>query len=93
MISTDTYVLGPGSENASLYATNSCKSAQHILNQTWNVCAFPPLNSDLQEIVVENGEVSQTAETLLDGSGIANKQSYNIIILNAFFWYYTLIVS
>ena len=44
-------------------------------------------NSDLQEIIVGNGEVSQTAETLLGGSGIANdiKQSHIIIILIFFY--------
>jgi hypothetical protein len=46
-------------------------------------CSLPPSNSDIQEIIVENDEVSQTAETLLGGSGIANniKQSHIIIIL------------
>ena len=60
--------------------------SQHILNQTWNICALPPSNSDLQEIIVENGEVTQTAEALLGGSGIANniKQSYSIIMLSTF---------
>ena len=93
MISTDTYLLRPGSDFSLLYATNSCTFSQHILNQTLNVCALPPSNSDLQEIRVENGEESQTAEALLGGSGIANniKQSHIIIIL--IFLYYTLIVS
>ena len=82
MISTDTYLLRPASDISALYATNSCNVSQHILNQTRNVCALPPSNSDFQEIIVENGEVSQTTETLLGGSGIANniKQSYIIII-------------
>ena len=57
-----------------------CSFSLFILNQIENVCSLPPLYSDFQDIVVENGELSQTAETLLGRSGLPNNIKQTEII-------------